>query len=97
MPRFRSGLRLRRTIIQRTDTQATDRSNSDLYEKRRNRQRRIDCIGARTLTYRVGGYQFSRQPVRDAEAASSLLSAFQNVVTRTIRIIDEEGNGIRGR
>jgi len=82
------GLRYGRTIIQRTDGNGTARI--DLYENEK-----PSALTAWTDDYRVGGYQFSRQPVRDAEAAVHYVE-LSKCRDQTIRMIDEEGNGIEG-
>ncbi|WP_430454247.1 M56 family metallopeptidase [Rhodopirellula europaea] len=77
----------------RTAREKTDRNGMariGLYENKR-----LSSITAWTADHRVGGYQFSRQPVRDGNAPVHYVE-LSKCRDQTIRMVDEDGNGIEG-
>ncbi|GAB5512293.1 M56 family metallopeptidase [Rhodopirellula baltica] len=77
-----------RTAREKTDLNGTARI--DLYENKR-----LASITTWTADHRVGGYQFSRQPVRDGNAPVHYVE-LSKCRDQTIRMVDEDGNGIEG-
>lgn len=77
----------------RTAREKTDRNGMariGLYENKR-----LSSITAWTADHRVGGYQFSRQPVRDGNSPVHYVE-LSKCRDQTIRMVDEDGNGIEG-
>ncbi|CAD75235.1 probable penicillin resistance regulatory protein [Rhodopirellula baltica SH 1] len=77
----------------RTAREKTDRNGMariGLYENKR-----LSSITAWTADHRVGGYQFSRQPVRDGNAPVHYVE-LSKCRDQTIRMVDEDGAGIEG-
>ncbi|EMI54811.1 M56 family metallopeptidase [Rhodopirellula sallentina] len=77
----------------RTAHEKTDRNGIariDLYENKT-----LWSITAWTTDYRVGGYQFSRQPVRDNTAPVHYVE-LSKCRDQTIRMVDEDRNVIEG-
>ncbi|WP_404310417.1 M56 family metallopeptidase [Neorhodopirellula lusitana] len=77
----------------RTAHEKTDRNGIariDLYENKT-----LWSITAWTTDYHVGGYQFSRQPVRDSTAPVHYVE-LSECRDQTIRMVDEDGNAIEG-